>query len=139
MAEDNLERSRLASTAFNEGDLDAWAQHYDADVVFEDRNPTPGVPPVIHGLAELRKLVQAWVEAMPDFRVELREMEAVGDCVVGEVTYRGTGAGSGLAIDLPVVDVSWWHHGRVVYYLSGLQSLEEGRRAVSEDQRVTAR
>jgi ketosteroid isomerase-like protein len=115
VAEDNLERTRRANAAFNDRDLNAWGQHFDADVVFDDRNPTPGVPPVIHGFAALRKLIEDWVEAMPDFRVELGEMDAAGDCVV---------------------DVLWWEDGKIVYYLTGLQSREEGMRAVAEDHRV---
>jgi ketosteroid isomerase-like protein len=136
MSESNLDLVRRATAAFNDGELDAWAEYYDPDVVYEDRNNGPGQAPVIHGFPALRRLVEEWRETMADFRLDIEELVAVDDAVVAKVTYRGTGKGSQLAIEFPMVDVSWWGGGRVTYYLSGLESLEEGRRAVEEDRRV---
>ena len=133
MAESNLERVRLANAAFNEKDLEGWVQWLHEDVVFEDRNPTPGEPAILHGRAELRRLTEAWFETMPDFRLELGKHHADGDAVVAQVTYRGTGGASGLETEFKMVDVSWWSDGLVTHYISGLESLEEGRRVVAED------
>lgn len=139
MSEGNIERVRRATAAFNRGDLEAWAEHYDPDVVFEDLNHGPDQEPVTRGLPALRRIVDEWRQAMPDFRLDLEELVAVGDAVVAQVTYRGTGEGSQLAVDFPMVDVSWWDEDKVTYYLSGLESLEEGRRAVAEDRRLQTR
>jgi ketosteroid isomerase-like protein len=139
MSESNLDLVRRASAAFNEGDLDAWAEYYEPDVVYEDRNNGPGQAPVIHGFPALRRLVDEWRETMADFRLDIEELVAVDDAVLARVTYRGTGEGSQLAVEFPMVDISWWVEGKVTYYLSGLETLEEGRRAVEEDLRVQTR
>jgi ketosteroid isomerase-like protein len=137
--EPNVERVRRANAAFNRGDLDAWAEWFDGGVIFEDLNHGPDQDPITRGLPALREIAEAWREAMPDFRVDLEELVAVEDAVVAQVTYRGTGEGSRLPIELSMVDVSWWADGQITYYLSGLDSLEEGRRAVAEDRRLQTR
>jgi predicted ester cyclase len=139
VSETNLELVRAANAAFNRGDLDAWAEYFDPEVVFDDLNHGPDQSPVTQGLPALREIVTAWLQAMPDFCLDLGKLVAERDAVISQVTYRGTGKGSRLAVDLSMVDVSWWIEGKVTYYLSGLESLEEGRQAVAEDRQLQTR
>ncbi len=138
MPADNLDRVREVNAAFNEGRISDWTGWFAEDVVFEDRNHGPDQPPVVRGLPALVTAAQGWQEALRDFRADLGDISAVGDAVLAEVTWRGTGEGSGVPLELPMVDISWWEGEKIVRYVSGLQSLDEARGLVAEDRRTEA-
>ena len=137
MPESNAEIVHLCAEAFNRGDLDGWVSFWDPDdAVFEDRNPGPDQESVTRGLGNIRSIIEAWRESMPDFRIEIGEMLEVGDALAYRITYRGTGGGSGAETEFPMVDVCWLREGKITHLRSGLESLAEGRRAVEEDLRA---
>ncbi len=138
MAKSNVELVRRCAAAFNRGDLDEWASYWDPDAVFEDRRAGPDQDSLTRGLDNIRAVVRNWREAMPDFGMEIGEIIAVGEALAYWVVYRGSGETSAVETELPGVDVCWISEGRVTYLLSGLDSLEEARRAVADHRRQAA-
>jgi ketosteroid isomerase-like protein len=116
MSRENPEVVRRGHDVFNERDLDAYLALHDPDVEFttyeralEGAGPYRG-----HGG------VRRWwrdLEVLPDLRVELDEIQDLGDLTLVRGSLRGHGAGSGAPFErsywglFRVRDkrIVWWH------------------------------
>jgi ketosteroid isomerase-like protein len=89
---------RRGMEAFNRGDLPAILAMLDDDVeVFS--HPDTGNPGTYRGRDGYLEWAASWLEAWDDFRVEVREVEALDDEHVIAVTDQfGRGKGSGVEV-----------------------------------------
>src|SRR5690348_2318453 len=101
-AEENKARVRRAHEAISAGDLDAFAQLLDPNVV--DHSMPPGFPPGADGN---RQFVAMLRHAFPDFRVMADDLIAEGDKVVARVTAHGTHQGEFMGIPATGKQATW--------------------------------
>jgi len=66
------------------------------------------------GIEAVRRLVESWFEAFPDFQAATAEFIDAGNRVVCVTHWQGTGAGSGLALSQHAVDVYTLRAGKIV-------------------------
>ena len=112
MSRENVELSRRANEAFNEGDLDAFLPFFDTDVV-----ASPRLAP-IEGVYRGHDGVRLWWESVrgtfPDFHSEVVAVRDLGNVTLAELHNRGRGVES----ETPVEQRSWhvteWQASRVV-------------------------
>jgi ketosteroid isomerase-like protein len=102
------------------GDVDLAAAHFSADIVTQ----TPsGEVRTIDGF---RGLAQAFITAVPDMKLEIRNVWETGDTIIVEGVYSGTQTGplatpdggevpaTGRAFSFPYVDILRAHDGKFV-------------------------
>jgi ketosteroid isomerase-like protein len=97
MAEDMERAKRIVSEsyeAFNRGDFDAAAEHLHPEVEW---NRVVEVESPIEGKEAARANMDpvAWSEQ----RVEINDMETIGDSLVVDTVFHATGSSSGIALD----------------------------------------
>ncbi|MFF0488733.1 ester cyclase [Nocardia sp. NPDC003482] len=101
------------------GDVDLAASPFSADVASE----FPSGP--LAGIDALRGLIQAFITAFPDLRIERRNVWQDGDTAIAEITFSGTHTGplatpagevppTGRAVRFPLVDTFTMRDGKVV-------------------------
>jgi ketosteroid isomerase-like protein len=112
MSQENVETVRSANDAFKRGDIDAVISLCDEEIEIEDVSNAPDVPRVSHGLAQVRAVFKAWLDAFDDFRGDIVESVEVGNRVAYVVDYVGTSQATGLTVRQRVVDV--WEGRQVV-------------------------
>ncbi|TMK39553.1 MAG: nuclear transport factor 2 family protein [Actinobacteria bacterium] len=110
-----MDMLRAGFAAFNRGDYESWIAAYDEDVEFHDLAETPDTR-LFRGhdgiRAWLTKLQEAWGEG---FRFEPRSFTEGDGVVVVDTHAIGTGAGSGLPIEMPVYIVLRFRNHKVVW------------------------
>lgn len=97
--EDNVEVVRRGLEAFNRGDIDAILALLDADVeVYSD--PDTGNTGTYHGHRGFIDWTRLWLDAWEEFRIEVREVEAIDDEHLIAITDQtGRGRGSGIEVE----------------------------------------
>ncbi|MFL5887383.1 MAG: nuclear transport factor 2 family protein [Thermoleophilaceae bacterium] len=106
MSQANVELLRQANAAFNRGDIDAFLGLCTDDLVVEDLNNAPDLPPVVHGKKQARRVFAAWTDAFDGFVGEIEEYLDVDERHVGAlVRYRGTQRSTGLEVQFRAVDM----------------------------------
>lgn len=66
------------------------------------------------GHEEIRSYFAEWRTQLDDLRFELAELVERGDRVIASGYVRGTGAGSGVEIQVPLAIVFTWRDGKVI-------------------------
>jgi ketosteroid isomerase-like protein len=125
----NADYVREWAKALNRGDFEAMAEG--ADPEFEwvvarehpDATTHRGPEAVLEYLAEWRRM-------MPDFQVEIVELEEKGDRVLTVIEITGTGSGSGARTEVRTAILSTFLEGRPVRTEEFLDP-EEGRAALA--------
>ena len=103
----------------NTGDVERAASPFSDDVVCE----FPAGP--LSGIGELRGMIQTFITAFPDLRIEVRNIWREGDGAVAEVTFTGTHTGpmatpggevppTGRPVRFPLIDIFTARDGKVV-------------------------
>jgi ketosteroid isomerase-like protein len=120
---------RAVFAAFNSGDLDAWLELLDPEIVWHTRADEPDAG-VYAGRQGLRSLVEMWLEQFDQLRCEGMEYLDEGDWILVPCRLRGRGRGSGIEIDEPYV---FAHHlgpdGRS-FECFEYRTVEEARQAI---------
>ncbi len=81
-----------------------------------------------HGLEGFQSWISSWDDAWSDFRMEVKQMEAVGDRhVVAEVSNTGVGVGSGVEVGNTLGWVFSVREDNRLDYLSLQRDLEAAR------------
>jgi ketosteroid isomerase-like protein len=126
MPEQDVERLLAGYARFNSGDrepsLEDW--HEDAEYVASSDDPDSDTH---RGIEAIRQQFARWVEAYPDLRVEPLETKRNRDKVFVWVRFIGSGAASGLPIDMELAQVSTRRDGktaRLVEYTSRDEALK---------------
>ncbi|HEV7585874.1 MAG TPA: nuclear transport factor 2 family protein [Solirubrobacteraceae bacterium] len=101
MSQENVEIVRLTNAFTNDGDLDAAFElvHPDIEWVIAKEHPDTRT---ITGRNALAEYWREWQEALPGVRVVFDRLLDTGDTVVGIGAVRGTGAGSGADVRVPI-------------------------------------
>ena len=125
MSQENVELVRLSNALTNDGDLDAAFElvHPDIEWVIAKEHPDTRTVTGRHALAEYRR---EWQEALPGVRILFDRLLDTGDAVVGIGAVRGTGAGSGADVRVPIGFVFTLGDGlitRVEEYLDPAEAL----------------
>ena len=101
MSEENVEIVRRAFTAFERGDVTAWLQEMDPDLVLHVEQGAAGV---YRGHEGAIKCFVDWTEDIDDFKSVAEEFLDNGDYVVVRARQTGSGKSSGV----PVEGVFWF-------------------------------
>src|SRR3954453_21931922 len=112
MSDENVEIVRRAVEAFNAHDTDRWVNFLDPDFEFVDHMGAVAEQ-TGSGIETIRRMVEGWFEAFPDFRANVKEFIDAGDRVVGATDGQGTGAGSGLPYFQPAAEVFTVRDGKL--------------------------
>jgi ketosteroid isomerase-like protein len=81
MSQENVEIVRRAVDAWNRGDLNAWLECFDEDIVW---NPLPDAPDLkpIHGRQAVLELMQRWLEPWDRYELETLELVDLGGVII---------------------------------------------------------
>jgi len=93
MSQENAEVVRRVVRAFNDGDVEAWLEQFDPDIVWHASEDNPDVD-AAHGHRGLVELAATWWEMFEELRVEPHD-------VILPARVRGRGTSSGAEIDMP--------------------------------------
>jgi ketosteroid isomerase-like protein len=126
MSQENVEIVRLSNALTNDGDFDAafGLVHPDIEWVIAKEHPDTRTVTGRNALAEYRR---EWDEALPGVHVVFDRLLDMGNAVVGIGEVRGTGAGSGADVQVPIGFVFTLGDGlitRVEEYLDPAEALK---------------
>jgi ketosteroid isomerase-like protein len=127
MSQENVDTVRKMVEAVNEARFEDFfaALHEDHEWHTRADEPDAGVH---RGIDKARRyLVDTWVEAFPDTRVEVEEFMDPGDHVITVGRIRATGGTSGVRVDDAYVWVQTLRDGKVVEtreYATAAKALE---------------
>jgi ketosteroid isomerase-like protein len=114
MSQENVELVRRALDAFNRRDLDAMLALADDEL---EAVPLAAVMDgSYHGHEGMRRWVESWVGAFPDWKIEVVEVRDLGDVTVTAMRLRGHGAGSDIPLDQALWQVARWRRGKYVWW-----------------------
>jgi ketosteroid isomerase-like protein len=117
MPESNLERTRRGVDAFSRGDLSAWIEMFDEDVVW-----VPAEIPdlqTVTGRVGVLELMQSYLEPWDRLELETLELEQHGEAVLWTAMQTLSQKDSGLSFDTEVSAVLEYRDGlikRVCFY-----------------------
>jgi len=114
MSQENAVLHRRSIDAVNRRDLGALLALMDKDVEAVPR--IVAVEGGLHGHEGIRQWWGTWLEAFPDYELEVVGMRDLGDVTIATFSAGGHGAGS----EVPFEDNAWlacrWRHGRCVWW-----------------------
>jgi ketosteroid isomerase-like protein len=123
MSQENVEIVKGAIDAFNDHDLDRYLGFLAPEFEFVDHMGAVAEEQG-SGIEAVRRQVEGWFEAFPDFRASVEEFIDAGDRVVTVTTWRGSGAGSGLPYHQPAAEVTTVRTGKIVHAELGFADRE---------------
>jgi ketosteroid isomerase-like protein len=118
MSEENVEVVKRAIEAFNAHNVEQWLSFLAPEFEFVDHMGAVAEERG-SGLDAIRRQVEGWFEAFPDFRASVEEWIDAGDRVVSVTTWQGTGAGSDLPYHQEAAEVTTVRGGAIVYVEMG--------------------
>jgi len=114
MSQENVDSYVAMAEAFNARDWDAFLAFADQSIEVESRLVAMEGP--YRGHEGLRRWWENFVDAFPDYRIEIEETRDLGDITLCHIRGRGHGAGS----KTPVIDPFWqvgrWRNGKCVWW-----------------------
>jgi ketosteroid isomerase-like protein len=96
----NTDLLRAGYDAWNRGDLDAWLELLDPDIVIRTSGAFPDFAPEYRGLEPARKFWRQMLEPWEDFRIEVEQIEEEGDIVAAGIRFVARGRDSGVDVEL---------------------------------------
>ena len=114
MSQENVDRFVEATEAFNRGDVDAWLEPYDAEVVFEPQVAAMEGASVGHD--GLRAFAATIGELYDGFQVRFHDVRDLGERVLALGEASSIGRGSGVRMDQPLAIVASFREGRIVHF-----------------------
>lgn len=130
----NVELLREAIDAYNRGDL-SFVHARAADDI--EVHAAEGLlnTGTHRGRAAFERWMQEWLEAWSDFEIEIREVDEIdARFLVVEVIQRGTGSGSGIPVEMEIVQLVEVRDGEI----ARLHLYTERAEAVATIERLTA-
>jgi uncharacterized protein len=128
----NIELIRSLVGAFNRGDEEGWLACYAEDVEVTDLNPALDTPGEMRGRAELGRYFATYHELFEDFRVEVEGVVDLGDHVVAELHWRGSGRKSGAAVEHRSAEADRLRDGLIERSIMGFADRESAIAAVRD-------
>jgi ketosteroid isomerase-like protein len=119
MTQENVDLLIASNAALNRGDVEGSLAGFHPDVEWRDLMHAPDVPERIHGEAAVRGLMEVWVDAFDAFRADVTEYIEAGNYIVCVTHWRGTGRGSGIAVDVHSADVYEFEDGSIIRVVGG--------------------
>jgi SnoaL-like domain len=114
MSQENVERYRRLTDAFNRRDWDATVSMADEQIEVESR--LVAMEGGYRGHDGLRRWWDTFLAAFPDYTIEVLELRDLGDVTLSRIRGYGHGAASAT----PVVDPFWfamrWRDGKYVWW-----------------------
>jgi ketosteroid isomerase-like protein len=114
VSEENVERFRGATEAFNRGDLQAWLDFFDPDAVFEP------LVAAMEGAYVGHDVIATFMTTIADlydvFEVDIVEVRDLGDRVLAVGTATGVGKGSGIEQRTPIAIVASFRNGAITRF-----------------------
>jgi hypothetical protein len=114
MSEENLELLHRSVDAINRRDLEAFMALMDQDVRVLSR--IAAVEGGLHGHEGIRQWWDNWLEAFPDYRLEVVDARRHGDVVIATFTAAGHAATSRFPFEENAWLASRWRSGRCVWW-----------------------
>jgi ketosteroid isomerase-like protein len=113
MSQENVEVVKGAVDAFNAHELDRYLSFLAPEFEYVDHM---GAVAEVEGsgIDAIRRQVEGWFDAFPDFRASVGEFIDAGDRVVSVTTWQGTGAGSGLPYYQEAAEVLTVRDGKII-------------------------
>ena len=114
MSQENVELAYQVIGAVNRRDLGALLALMDDDVEAVSR--LVAMEGGLHGHDGMRRWWKNWLDAFPDYNIEVVQVRDVGDLLIAKVRAIGHGAGS----DRPFEETFWhasrWSRGKCVWW-----------------------
>jgi hypothetical protein len=132
MSEDNVALARHSVDVFNRRDFDAFIGLMDKEVECVSR--IVAIEGGLHGHEGVRRWWASWLEAFPDYRLEVVEAVPIGNAVLAALRAVTHGAGSTVALEDMIWHASEWRNGKCVWWrvltsrAEALAAIEERRR-----------
>ena len=113
MSQENVEIVKGAVDAFNAHELDRYLSFLAPEFEYVDHM---GAVSEVQGsgVDAIRRQIEGWFDAFPDFRASVDEFIDAGDRVVSVTTWQGTGAGSGLPYYQEAAEVLTVRDGKII-------------------------
>src|SRR5262245_50833582 len=112
MSQENVEVVREAVAALNERDLDRYLACCAEDIQL--LLPTAPIEGTYEGVAGVRRFLADLQDALPDFRLEVERLQAIGaDQVLGFLRASASARTTGIDIEVPVTNVYDLAHGKI--------------------------
>jgi ketosteroid isomerase-like protein len=124
VASDNVETVRQSFEAFEHDGVEAMADLVAPDFELITPPELASEPGTYRGPEGLRRYFESFYEAMREVRLEPRSYQAVGDCVVVEMTLRAWGRTTGIETTIDSVQV-WRMRDSVARRVDIYSSLEK--------------
>jgi ketosteroid isomerase-like protein len=131
----NSDLLRAGYDAWNRGDLDAWLELLDPDIVIRTSGAFPDFAPEYRGLERAKKFWRQMLEPWEDFGIEVEEMEEEGDIVAAGIRFVARGRDSGVDVELRFGSGIRVRDGLAVE-LVNRRTFEEVREALREAERA---
>jgi ketosteroid isomerase-like protein len=114
MSRENVDRFVKATEAFNRGDVEAWLEQYDTQVVFEPQVTAMEGPYVGHD--GIRAFITTIGDLYERFQVHLQEVRDLGERVLALGTASAIGKRSGIEQEIPLAIVASFRDGRITHF-----------------------
>jgi uncharacterized protein len=130
VASENVEAARRGYEIWNRGDLDEILANTPEDFVFNTRARIPGLPQMLRGHEGVRQILEVWMSEAWRGRLLMEPTHLIDlgdDRVLGLVTFRATGEGSGVPVELQYAHVITVRDGmpaRIEGYLTWERALD---------------
>jgi ketosteroid isomerase-like protein len=131
----NTDLLRAGYDAWNRGDLDAWLELLDPDIVIRTSGAFPDLAPEYRGLERARKFWRQMLEPWKDFRIEVQQIEEEGDIAAAGIRFVARGRDSGVDVELRFGSGIRVRDGLAVE-LVNRRSFEEVREALRQSERA---
>jgi ketosteroid isomerase-like protein len=116
MSQENVEVVKEFSRLFEEGDRDAWRDHFAPDVIWDTSATTLPQAGIYHGHEGIERFFRDWLGTWRDYEIETSEYLDAEDSVVVVFRQSGTGRESGVRIDRDFFGVFDLKESKVVRY-----------------------
>ena len=113
MSQEDVELTRQAYEAWNDGDLDWLLDHMTEDFEFRPGLGFSDIDAVVRGKDGWRRFSEMWREAWEDITVSVERIEDLDDRIVALLTFDGRGKGSGVEVSIHVGHVATVREGQV--------------------------
>jgi ketosteroid isomerase-like protein len=131
----NTDLLRAGYDAWNRGDLDAWLELLDPDIVIGTSGAFPDLAPEYRGLERAKKFWRQMLEPWEDFGIEIEQIEEEGDIVAAGIRFVARGRDSGVDVELRFGSGIRVRDGLAVE-LVNRRSFEEVREALRASERA---